>query len=115
MGCFVFSSLKSDKCCEYWLYPSALVCNDKSSKLFKDSYECKNYYTILFLSLNTKNYKMTKIDSLIITPINKNIVIANLNARRVDINDSLIQKLNCIYTLFVGEDLNPKIKVATCF
>ena len=58
---------------------------------------------------------MTKIDSLIITPINNKILIANLNARRVDTNDSLIQKLNCIYTLDIGEGFTPKIKVATCF
>ena len=110
-----FSALRSEDCCKYWIYPSALVCNDNSSKLFNDKNECKNYYTLLFLSLNTKNYKMTKIDSLKIQPINKKVVVANLNARRVDINNSLIQKLNCIYTLFINEEFKPKIKVATCF
>ena len=58
-----FSSLRSEDCCKYWIYPSALVCNDQSSKLFNNKKECENYYTLLFLSLNTKNYKMTKIDS----------------------------------------------------
>ena len=110
-----FSSLRSDKCCLYWHYPSALVCNDKSSKLFKNSTECKDYYTILFLSLRTKNYKMTKIDSLLMTQISEKIVIANLHARRVENDNSLIQKLNCIYTIAFNDDSNSKIKVATCF
>ena len=57
---------------------------------------------------------MTKIN-LKIHSINEKVVIANLNARRIDENYSLIQKLNCIYTLFIGEDLKPKIKVTTCF
>ena len=33
-----FSALRSEHCCNYWIYPSALVCNDKS---FGCKFKCK--------------------------------------------------------------------------
>lgn len=111
----VFSRKDSVSCSFHWQYPSSLICDSQSSVFFSTRNDCIEYYSKLFFALTLMKYKRTEIITIDAKVISSNFTCVDLQAQRVDIENKLIKKLNCIYIMHFDSIQNQYlIRTATC-
>ena len=93
-------------------FPSAIIAN-KTSKFFVSETDCISYYNLLFLTLKTKFYKLTKVKKLQVFELpaftgSSGTFMVYLDAVRLDKANNVIIELDCHY--LISRNMSGKYK-----